>query len=89
LPPVATGCDRRLHKRSILSAQIRDEKTDLGALESPTERVTTFHVERGSFARSLRERRGRLAPDDRRRLVDELVVLEGFDHQQGEVVAAG
>jgi len=30
------------HKRSILSAQIRDEKTDLGALESPTERVTTF-----------------------------------------------
>src|SRR6266511_2614653 len=39
-----------LHKRSILSAQIRDEKTDLGALESPTERVTTFHVERWSSA---------------------------------------
>jgi hypothetical protein len=30
------------HKRSILSAQIRGEKTDLGAPESPTERVTTF-----------------------------------------------
>ena len=45
LPLVAPA---RLHKRSILSAQIRDEKTDLGALESPTERVTTLHVERGS-----------------------------------------
>jgi hypothetical protein len=30
------------HKRSILSAQIRDGKTELEALEPPTERVTTF-----------------------------------------------
>ncbi len=46
LPLVAPA---RLHERSILSAQIRGEKTDLGALESPTERLTTFHVERGSI----------------------------------------
>jgi hypothetical protein len=82
LPLVATA---RLHKRSILSAQIRDEKTDCEHSGPPTERVTTFRVERGSFARSLRERRGRLALDDRRGLVDELVVLEGLE---GEVVAA-
>jgi hypothetical protein len=44
----ATGCHWLRPLRSILSAQIRDEKTDLAALESPTERVTTFHVERGS-----------------------------------------
>src|SRR5213075_96743 len=34
------------------------------------------------------ERRRRLATDDRRCLVDEIVVLEGFDHEQGEVDAA-
>ena len=39
LPLVAPA---RLHQRSILSAQIRDEKTDLGALEPPPERVTTL-----------------------------------------------
>src|SRR3954471_17849721 len=36
----------------------------------------------------MRERRGRLATDDRRRLVDELVVLEGLHHEQGKVHAA-
>src|SRR5437764_2213592 len=34
------------------------------------------------------ERRRRLPADDRRRLVDELVVLERLDHEQGEVDAA-
>jgi hypothetical protein len=37
LPPGPTGCAHTLHKRSILPGQIRDEKTDLGALESPTD----------------------------------------------------
>src|SRR5215218_6020711 len=37
----------------------------------------------------VRERRGGLAPDDRRCLVDELVVPECLDHEQGEVDAAG
>src|SRR6476619_4705086 len=36
----------------------------------------------------MRERRGRLAADNRRGLVDELVVLEGLHHEQGEVHAA-
>src|ERR671934_2769060 len=36
----------------------------------------------------MRERGGRLPADDRRRLVDELVVLERLDHEQGEVDAA-
>jgi hypothetical protein len=67
LPLVAPA---RLHKRSILSAQIRDEKTDLGALESSTARVTTFHVERGSLAglaRALGPKRLRLSAQPRRR----------------------
>src|SRR5215467_12142210 len=34
------------------------------------------------------ERRWRLSADDRRRLVDELVVFERLDHEQGEVHAA-
>jgi hypothetical protein len=38
---------------------------------------------------SVRERRGRLAADDRRRLVHKLVVFERLDHEQGEVDAAG
>ena len=36
----------------------------------------------------MRARRRRLAADDRRRLVDERVILEGFDHEEGEVRAA-
>jgi hypothetical protein len=36
----------------------------------------------------VRERGGRLAADDRRRLVDDLVVLERLHHEQGEVHAA-
>lgn len=34
------------------------------------------------------ERRGRLAADNRRGLVDELVILEGLHHEQGKVHAA-
>ena len=40
-----------------------------------------------SFADGVRERRGRLAADNRRSLVDELVVLEGLHHEQGKVHA--
>ena len=36
----------------------------------------------------MRERRGRLTADNRRGLVDELVVLEGRHHEQGKVRAA-
>jgi hypothetical protein len=36
----------------------------------------------------VRERGGRLAADDRRGLVDELVVLEGLHHEEGKVHAA-
>src|SRR5882672_3732572 len=36
----------------------------------------------------MRERRGRLAADNRRGLVDELVVLEGRHHEEGKVHAA-
>src|SRR3954453_20159832 len=42
-----------------------------------------------SVAAGVRERRGRLATDDRRCFVDELVVLEGLDHEQRKVHAAG
>src|SRR5712671_585661 len=35
----------------------------------------------------MRERRGRLTADNRRGLVDELVVLEGRDHEEGKVHA--
>lgn len=45
------------------------------------------HIEE-SVVGGVRERRGRLAADDRRGLVDELVVLEGLHHEQGEVHAA-
>jgi hypothetical protein len=38
-----------------------------------------------SFGRGVRERGGRLAADDGRGLVDELVVLEGLHHEQGKV----
>src|SRR5215218_6456952 len=41
-----------------------------------------------SVPRSVRERRRRLAPDDSRGLVDELVVLECVHHEEGEVDAA-
>jgi predicted dithiol-disulfide oxidoreductase (DUF899 family) len=37
---------------------------------------------RVSCAGGVRERRGRLTADDRRGFVDELVVLEGLDHEQ-------
>src|SRR3990172_2128142 len=43
---------------------------------------------KSSFAGGVRERRGRLAADNRRGLVDELVVLEGLDHEQGKVDTA-
>ncbi len=36
----------------------------------------------------MRKRRGRLAADNRRGLVDELVILEGRHHEQGKVHAA-
>ena len=36
----------------------------------------------------VRERRGRLAADNRRDLMDELVILEGFYHEQRKVHAA-
>ena len=42
-----------------------------------------------SLAGSVREGRGRLAADDRRGLVDELVVLDGGHHEQGKVHPAG
>src|SRR6476660_5726016 len=42
----------------------------------------------GSFPGGVRERRGRLAADDRWGLVDEVVVLQGFHHEQGKVHAA-
>src|SRR3954454_3406142 len=41
-----------------------------------------------SFSGGVGECRGRLAADDGRGLVDELVVLEGLHHEQGEVHAA-
>src|SRR6185437_9676404 len=43
---------------------------------------------KSSLAGRVRERRGRLAADDRRGLVDELVVLESLHHEQGKVHAA-
>src|SRR5205807_4835398 len=43
---------------------------------------------KSSFAGGVRECRGRLAADDRRGLVDELIVLEGLHHEQGKVHAA-
>src|SRR6266545_2985802 len=42
----------------------------------------------GCYSARVRECRGRLAPDDRRGLVDELVILEGLHHEQGKVHAA-
>ena len=41
-----------------------------------------------SFAGSVRERRGRLAADNRRGLVDERVILKRRHHEQGKVHAA-
>src|SRR5439155_20040305 len=43
---------------------------------------------KSSFAGGVRECRGRLAADDRRGLVDELIVLEGLHHEQGKIHAA-
>src|SRR4029453_298042 len=43
---------------------------------------------RSSSCGGVRERRGCLAADDRGGLVDELVVLEGLHHEQGEVDAS-
>src|SRR5438132_9065701 len=43
---------------------------------------------KSSLAGRVRERRGRLAADNRRGLVDELVVLESLHHEQGKVHAA-
>jgi hypothetical protein len=37
---------------------------------------------------SVRECRGRLAADERRRLADEILVLEGVHHEQREIYAA-
>jgi hypothetical protein len=36
----------------------------------------------------MRQRRRRLAADNRRSLVDQLVILEGLYHKQGKVYAA-
>src|SRR3954451_17082081 len=40
---------------------------------------------KSSFSGGVGECRGRLAADDRRGLVDKLVVLEGLHHEQGKV----
>src|SRR5206468_7642570 len=41
------------------------------------------------MAGGIRERRGRLTADDRRGLVNELVVLDGRHHEEGKVHATG
>src|SRR2546428_10719597 len=60
---------------SHLTRQLRVTFTNTGPLKS-------------SFAGGVCECRGRLAADDRRGLVDELIVLEGLHHEQGKVHAA-
>src|SRR4051794_41362165 len=77
---------------AILSSK-SDDASQIGS--SGTAHIRRHLVRRGhrgalqgSSAGGMRERRGRLAADNRRGLVDELVVLEGFHHEQGEVHAA-
>src|SRR3954451_17712210 len=62
----------------VLSLPWEESGPGSSALENP-------RPLKSSFSGGVGECRGRLAADDRRGLVHELVVLEGLHHEQGKV----
>jgi hypothetical protein len=73
--PLSTSLSRNPSNRAC-SARVNPGLTTPDAAES-VDRLLTLWRQRSSSAGGVRERRGRLAADHRRCLVDELIVLEG------------
>src|SRR6478735_10318746 len=75
---MAMSCGNVLGSLVMFSACLWKSGPGSFALENP-------RPLKSSFPGGVGECRGRLAADDRRGLVDELVVLEGLHHEQGKV----
>ena len=75
-------------RAQTLHEPIRSESLDLLVRYTDASIARPLAGDRASAAGRVRERRRRPAADDRRGLVDELVVLEGRHHEEREVDAA-